>query len=108
MRTFNSEGTANIVSATVSANFIYRTMTMILSEFHYSLTFIDGACFRSPGEVHAEFPFKLLAAMPVVTRECTSANPKPLFPADRCLPMEFPQRRRVLMMVSSLKARLCS
>lgn len=35
------------------------TMTKILSEFHYSVTFIDGACFRSSEALHDEFSFKL-------------------------------------------------
>lgn len=34
-------------------------MAKILSEFHFSLLFIDGACFRSPEALHAEFDFKL-------------------------------------------------
>lgn len=34
-------------------------MAKILSEFHFTLLFIDGACFRSPEAVHAEFSFKL-------------------------------------------------
>jgi hypothetical protein len=34
-------------------------MAKILSEFHYSVSFIDGACFRSPEALHDEFSFKL-------------------------------------------------
>jgi hypothetical protein len=34
-------------------------MAKILSEFHFSSLFIDGACFRSPEAVHDEFQFKL-------------------------------------------------
>ncbi len=34
-------------------------MTKILSEFHYSVTFIDVACFRSSEALHDKFSFKL-------------------------------------------------
>ena len=45
--------------AAISAMFIHRAMAKILSEFHFSSMFIDGACFRSPEALHDEFSFKL-------------------------------------------------
>lgn len=46
-------------TATSPAIFNNLAMAKILSEFHYSVTFIDGACFCSAEALHAEISFKL-------------------------------------------------
>lgn len=59
MQLFRSEGAVDTPTATSPAMFNNLAMTKILSEFHYSVTFIDGACFRSEKAFHDEFSFKL-------------------------------------------------
>lgn len=59
MQLSSSESAVDMLLATISAMFKNFNMTKILSEFHYSVTFIDGVCFSSAEALHAEFSFKL-------------------------------------------------
>lgn len=59
-KSFRSESSVDTPTAISFAKSNYFSMAKILSEFHYSVTFIDGSCFRSSEALHDEFSLKLV------------------------------------------------